>query len=66
MLHILSKRIAFLVCGKTDLLPFEIYVYGFELIISSIIETGALLFVGLLIGKFVETMIFLFSFLVVR
>ena len=30
MLHILSKRIAFLVCKKTDKIPFEIYVYGFE------------------------------------
>ena len=40
MLHILSKRIAFLVCKETDKLPFEIYVYGFELLLSSLIETG--------------------------
>ena len=66
MLHILSKRIAFLVCEKTDLLPLEIYVYGFELIISSIIETGALLLVGFLIGKFVETILFLVSFSSIR
>lgn len=66
MLHILSKRIAFLVCKKTDKLPFEIYVYGFELLISSIIETGALLFVGFLIGKFIETILFLFSFSSIR
>lgn len=59
-------RIAFLVCEKTDLLPLEIYIYGFELIISSIIETSALLLVGFLIGKFVETMLFLFSFSSVR
>ena len=56
MLHILSKRIAFLVCKKTDKIPFEIYVYGFELLVSSIIETGALILIGGLIGKFVETM----------
>lgn len=66
MLHSLSKRIAFLVCEKTDLLPLEIYVYGFELIISSIIETGALLLVGFLIGKFVETILFLVSFSSIR
>lgn len=66
MLHILSKRIAFLVCEKTDLLPLEIYVYGFELIISSIIETSALLLVGFLIGKIIETMLFLFSFSSIR
>lgn len=66
MLHSLSKRIAFLVCEKTDLLPLEIYVYGFELIISSIIETSALLLVGFLIGKIIETMLFLFSFSSIR
>lgn len=66
MLRSLSKRIAFLVCEKTDLLPLEIYVYGFELIISSIIETGALLLVGFLIGKFVETILFLVSFSSIR
>ena len=66
MLHILSKRIAFLVCEKTDLLPLEIYVYGFELIISSIVETGALLLVGFLISKFVETILFLVSFSSIR
>lgn len=38
MLHILSKRIAFLVCKGTDKLPFEIYVYGTQLVISSIIN----------------------------
>lgn len=66
MLRSLSKRIAFLVCEKTDLLPLEIYVYGFELIISSIIETSALLLVGFLIGKIIETMLFLFSFSSIR
>lgn len=66
MLHSLSKRIAFFVCEKTDLLPLEIYVYGFELIISSIIETSALLLVGFLIGKIIETMLFLFSFSSIR
>lgn len=66
MLHSLSKRIAFFVCEKTDLLPLDIYVYGFELIISSIIETSALLLVGFLIGKIIETMLFLFSFSSIR
>ena len=66
MLHILSKRIAFLVYKKTDKIPFEIYVYGFELIISSIVETGALIFIGCVIGKFVETLLFLFTFSSIR
>ena len=66
MLHILSKRIAFLVCKKTDKIPFEIYVYGFELLVSSIIETGALILIGGLIGKFVETILFIISFSSIR
>ncbi len=66
MLHSLSKRMAFFVCEKTDLLPLDIYVYGFELILSSIIETVALLFIGFLIGKSVETILFLFSFSSIR
>lgn len=57
---------AFFVCEKTDLLPLDIYVYGFELILSSIIETVALLFIGFLIGKSVETILFLFSFSSIR
>lgn len=48
MLHILSKRIAFLVCKETDKLPFEIYVYGTQLVISSIIN---LYFIAYQIGQ---------------
>ena len=57
---------AFLVCKKTDKIPFEIYVYGFELLVSSIIETGALILIGGLIGKFVETILFIISFSSIR
>lgn len=66
MLHSLSKRIAFFVCEKTDLLPLEIYVYGFELILSSIVKTVALLFIGFLIVKSVKTILFLLSFSSIR
>lgn len=66
MLHILSKRIAFLVCKETDKLPFEIYVYGFELLLSSLIETGAIILIGCLLGKFLETILFLLSFSSIR
>lgn len=62
MLHILAERIAFFVYKKNDLLPFGIYVYGFELIISSVIETSALIIAGCLIGRFIETILFLLSF----
>ena len=66
MLHILSKRIAFLVCKETDDIPFEIYVYGFELLLSSLIETGAIILIGCLFGKFLETILFLLSFSSIR
>lgn len=42
------------------------YVYGFELLVSSIIETGALILIGGLIGKFVETILFIISFSSIR
>lgn len=66
MLHILSKRIAFLVCKETDDIPFEIYVYGFELLLSSLLETGAIILIGCLLGKFTETILFLLSFSSIR
>lgn len=66
MLHILSKRIASLVCKETDDIPFEIYVYGFELLLSSLIETGAIILIGCLFGKFLETILFLLSFSSIR
>lgn len=50
MLHILSKRIAFLVCKETDKLPFEIYVYGTQLVISSIINLLICITISLLLG----------------
>lgn len=66
MLHRLSERIAFLVYEKTDLCSVEIYVYGFELIISSIVETSALIIIGGLTHKMIETIIFLLSFSSIR
>lgn len=66
MLHRLSERIAFLVYEKTDLCSVEIYVYGFELIISSIVETSALIIIGGLMHRMIETIIFLLSFSSIR
>ena len=66
MLHNLSKRIAFLVCENTDNIPLEIYIYGFELLVSSIIETVVIILIGCLIGNLVETILFLISFSSIR
>lgn len=58
MLHILSKRIAFLVCKETDKLPFEIYVYGTQLVISSIINLLICITISLLLGELINGLIF--------
>lgn len=58
MLHILSKRIAFLVCKETDKLPFEIYVYGTQVVISSIINLLICITISLLLGELINGLIF--------
>lgn len=58
MLHILSKRIAFLVCKETDKLPFEIYIYGTQLVISSIINLLICMTISLLLGELINGLIF--------
>ena len=66
MLHRLSERIALSVYNNSDKIPLDIYIYGFELLVSSVIETISLLLIGLLTGKFVETVIFIISFSSIR
>lgn len=58
MLHTLSKRIAFLLFSD-DEYPIEVYVYGIELIISSLIGELIVFCLGLLLGKLIETIIFI-------
>ena len=66
MLHRLSKRIALSVCNDSDKIPLDIYIYGFELLVSSVIETISLLLIGLLTGKLIDTIIFIISFSSIR
>lgn len=58
MLHTLSKRIAFLLFSD-DEYPIEVYVYGIELIISSLIGELIVFCLGLLLGKLIETIIYI-------
>lgn len=58
MLHTLSKRIAFLLFSDGEY-PIEVYVYGIELIISSLIGELIVFCLGLLLGKLIETIIFI-------
>lgn len=66
MLHRLSERIALSVCNDSDKVPLDIYIYGFELLVSSVIETISLLLIGLLTGKLIDTIIFIISFSSIR
>lgn len=66
MLHRLSKRIALSVCNDSDKILLDVYIYGFELLVSSVIETISLLLIGLLTGKIIDTIIFIISFSSIR
>lgn len=58
MLHTLSKRIAFFLF-KDGQYPIEVYVYGLELIISSLVGEMIVLFLGLMLDRLMETLIFI-------
>lgn len=48
MLHSLSEKIADFLLEKNDDYPLEVYTYGMELIISSVLEFIILLIIGTL------------------
>ena len=58
MLHSLAKRIAFFLFGAGEY-PIEVYIYGLELIISSLIGESIVLILGLILGRLIETIIFI-------
>lgn len=66
MLHSLSLRIANRFFDSSDKYPIDVYVYGIELLVSSLISTILILAVGLLTGTFAESLIFLLSFSCIR
>ncbi len=66
MLHLLSEKIALFLFDKNDKYPLEIYTYGFELIVSSLIEALSILILGILVGDFIETLIFVVYFSLIR
>lgn len=66
MLHTLSKRIADFLFDEKDKYPLDVYTYGFELIISSLMEFLILMIFGSLLGKLVEVIVFVITFSMVR
>ena len=45
---------------------FDIYVYGFELLISSLLSTSLILIFGILMGQLLQTITFLIVFILLR
>ncbi len=66
MLNSLSTLIANKFFNDNDKYPKEIYIYGIELLISSLISTSVILLIGLLTKTFFESIIFLISFSAIR
>lgn len=44
----------------------DTYIYGLEIILSSLVVTGTLLTVGIILNKFLLTLIFIFVFVILR
>lgn len=66
MLSLLATKIARHFFDDNDKYPMELYVYGIELIISTIISTALIILTGVITNSFIESIIFLFSFSVIR
>ena len=66
MLHALSEKIADFLLDKNDEYPLEVYTYGMELIISTLVEFLILLIIGVFLGELVDTLIFVVSFSLIR
>lgn len=58
MLHSVSEKIAYLISDKEDSYPMEIYTYGIELILSSLIGTVLVIASGIIFNLFFESIIF--------
>lgn len=66
MLHTISENIAVFFFNKDDKYPLDIYVYGIELMISSLIGTILVLTLGILFGHVIESIIFMLSLSLIR
>lgn len=66
MLHALAKRVAVFLFDEDDKYPVEVYIYGIELLISSLIGNLLVLIVGIVSGYFLESVIFMVSLSAIR
>lgn len=68
MLHNSSNRIASFFVEKNIICAEQapIYAYGVELILATILNTVVILSIGIFMGRFLETVLFLLTFAVIR
>lgn len=66
MLHTLSERIADFLFDNNDDYPIDVYVYGIEITLSTIIGAISLLTAGLIFNMFAESIIYMISLSVIR
>lgn len=66
MIHTISERIADFLFDNNDTYPIDVYVYGIELTVSSIIGTTVLLTAGLIFNCLIESIIYLISLSAIR
>lgn len=66
MLSFLATKVARHFFDENDKYPMEVYVYGIELLISTLISTTLIILTGVITNSFIESLIFLLSFSVIR
>ncbi len=66
MINRLATAIATKMFNEKDKYPLEIYIYGIELIISSIIGTSLIILTGLITNSLTQCVIYLITFSLIR
>ncbi len=66
MLHTLSQKIAVFLFDEKDSYPMEVYIYGIELVVSSLIGICIVLTAGILTGYLIESLIFMAGLSAIR
>lgn len=66
MIHSLSKSIAVYFFAEDRNFPLDVYTYGIEILMSSIIGVILVISIGILIDSFVESLIYIISLMLIR
>lgn len=66
MLHSLSRNIAVFLFDDNDKFPLEVYIYGIEICLSSLIGIIAILIISFMIGRFFEGMLYIIMLFIIR